>query len=56
MARFPNHANTRHIRKQLPWLIEDRPLLSRIAGGNTSCMFAKPLSKTALSDSVFLTP
>lgn len=42
MARFPNHANTRHIRKQLPWLIEDRPLLSRIAGGNTSCMFAKP--------------
>jgi poly(beta-D-mannuronate) lyase len=42
MARFPNHANTRHIHQQLPWLDEDRPLISRVAGGNTSCLFAKP--------------
>jgi poly(beta-D-mannuronate) lyase len=42
LARFPNHANSHNIHKQLPWLTEDRPLLSRVAGGNTSCLFAKP--------------
>lgn len=41
MARFPDHPNTLRIKSFLPGLLEDRPLATRTAGGNTSCFFAR---------------
>ncbi len=37
MARFPDHQNTRRLKRLLPSLSEDRPLISRATGGNASC-------------------
>jgi poly(beta-D-mannuronate) lyase len=42
LARFPDHANSRRIRKVLPGLFEDRPHIARTSGGNASCLFMQP--------------
>jgi poly(beta-D-mannuronate) lyase len=38
-ARFPDHPNTKRLRVLLPGLAQDRPLVTRTAGGNASCFY-----------------
>ena len=42
MHRFPNHPNTRRIKKEYASIFQDRPLATRTQGGMTSCFFALP--------------
>lgn len=42
LARFPEHPNAERLREELPGLFLDRPLISRVAGGMTSCLHGLP--------------
>lgn len=42
VRRFPDHPNSIRLHRDMPGLFLDRPLISRIAGGMTSCLYATP--------------
>ena len=42
IRRFPEHENTQRLLTTHALILDHRPLIARISGGNTSCFYAKP--------------